>query len=145
MNVRKEIYKMTKKLVIFPIMLMIMVFGCGEQEVLPTTPTKSFEGSGRYIPQSYTPTPEKGTVTSIVNNSTTNIQELEKRILELEQNNTILERCLATMVSAIYHTHEVDSFQNRIMEADTNSLNWSWRTEGDCKDWREIYYVRKTR
>ena len=119
---------MYRKLIIIPVMMML-VMGCSEQEVLPTTPTKSFEGSGSYVPQSYTPTPEKGAVTSTVNYSTTNIQELEKRISKLEQHNTILEGCLASIVGAI-------------MSGNSTSLEWSWRTAGDCKDYRDIYYVR---
>ena len=39
MNVRKEIYKMAKKSLIFPIMLMMMVLGCADSSTNSTDNT----------------------------------------------------------------------------------------------------------
>tara|TARA_Y100000768_G_C23678618_1_gene541206 strand:+ start:285 stop:680 length:396 start_codon:yes stop_codon:yes gene_type:complete len=126
---------MYRKLIIIPVMMML-VMGCSEQEVLPTTPTKSFEGSGRYIPQSYTPTPEKGTSTGTVNYSKIQRTELE-RIIELEKANILLQKCLGDMYSVIYANANVgNNLVSPSPRISMTNLQASF-SRGDCSNWNK--------
>ena len=126
---------MKKILIIIPV-LMMLVMGCSEE----TTP--KFDSSNRYIPQSYTPTPEKGTSTGTVNYSNKNNTELTEleRIIELEKANILLQKCLRDMYSVISdnvnHEHSNSAFGSISQKSNLRNLNASFSL-GDCSNWNK--------
>ena len=120
---------MKKILIMIPV-LMMLVMGCSEE----TTP--KFDSSNRYIPQSYTPTPEKGTSTGTVNYSKIQRTELE-RIIELEKANILLQKCLGDMYSVIYANANVgNNLVSPSPRISMSHLQSSFRT-GDCFEWNK--------